>query len=301
MLRKAIIVGIGTLLGVNNIYADFATDFQSAVKLYNEQKDVEAQEAFVKLAGVAPTPKAKAESMSYAASSLSRQKKYDEALALAKKIQVGPISVNCQMGLMLEDGKCKELLAAFKDEDIGAWPDYCIHQGYYRRGMAYLSVGDAQDAAKDLELAAANAVGTEDIMFQARTYKGLGAAYQALKEDQKALDAYRKVSSFTRLNSTWTYIDSVIASARILSSQGKHDDALSELQKLAIGKDDSYDRFVILQTRGDIREAQGKLEEALRDYNEAVGFKKVPQACIDALNKKIKSLEMKSQSKEKSK
>jgi tetratricopeptide (TPR) repeat protein len=194
------------------------------------------------------------------------------------------------MGIMLENGKCKELVTAFKDEDIGTWPDYCIHHGFYRRGLAYLSTGDAQAAVKDLELAATNSVGTEDIMFQPKTFNGLGAAYLALKNDQKALDAYRKVSSFTRINRTWTYIDSVLASARILSRQGKNDAALSELKKLSHLKDGAYDRFMLLQTRGDIHEAQGKREEALRDYNEALGFKGMPKTCVDELNKKIKSL-----------
>ena len=75
------IIGIGFFPALT-IAADFPGDFKSALELYNKKEYAQAQEAFLKLAEAAPTPKSKSECLAYAASSLGRQGQYDRALEL---------------------------------------------------------------------------------------------------------------------------------------------------------------------------------------------------------------------------
>ena len=166
MLSRTVIIGIWTCLSVTAL-ADLPDDFMAALALYNSKKYAQAHEAFLKVAEIAPTPKSKAQSLAYAASSLSRQDQYEQATGLAKSIAVRPISINCRMEIMLAHQKFGELVEAFKDEDISAWPDYIIHRGFYNRGTAYARTrGNTQAATNDLE----KAVETSDTtgFFQVR-------------------------------------------------------------------------------------------------------------------------------------
>lgn len=288
MLKKAIIIGLGTFLTIS-LWADFLGDFTAATDLYGKQKYQEAQEAFVKLADSAPTPKSKAECLAYAAASLSRQKKYDEALDLAKKIAVKPISINCQMEIMLQNEKRKELIGAFKDEDISAWPDYIIQKGFFNRGTAYANLTDLkQNAAKDLEKAVENAGSDERLRITALHV--LGNAYLSLKDDQKALDNFQKVSSLKGWNNYWRYYSSVLSGTEILIRQAKYDDALAELKKIDISKTSGDWKFLTLQAYGDIYVAQGQKDEGIAKYREALETKDVAKIYIDQVDKKLNSL-----------
>ena len=153
MLKRAMIGGIAACLAVTAL-ADLPGDFEAALALYHKKEYQPAHDAFLKVADIAPTRKSKAQSLAYAASSLSRLKQYEQALELAKKIEDQPISINCQMDIMLEHRKLKELIEAFRDEAISAWPDHIIHRGFYNRGTAYRLAGrNGQAAARDLEKA----------------------------------------------------------------------------------------------------------------------------------------------------
>lgn len=288
MLQKALIVVMGTLL-TTSLLADFATDFQAVVKLYNEQKNIEAHDAFMKLAALAPTPKSKAESMSYAASSLSRQKKYDEAIELANKIELKPVSKNCRLDIMFENRKFKEIAGAFKDEDIGAWPDYCVYNGFSKRGNAYRFSGDLLNASSDLEKAVEAAGADERNRITALS--DLGDVYKSLKEDQKALDTYLKASAMTKWQGSAAHYNAAIRAADILGRQGKYDVAMVELKKIDISKTGGHWKFQTLKAYGELYEIQGKKEDALKKYKEALSIDNVHPALVNELNNKISSLE----------
>ena len=81
MLKKAITLGIIMVLA-SSLMADFISDFQDAQKLLSQKKNVEAKEAFVKLSEAVPNTLIKSKCLAYAATALSNDKKYDEALAL---------------------------------------------------------------------------------------------------------------------------------------------------------------------------------------------------------------------------
>jgi len=287
MLRKATTAALMTCLAIT-AWADLPGDFKAALDLYNRKDYQRATEAFLKVAGTAPTTKSKAECLAYAASSLGRQKRYDKAIALAQKIEVKPISVNCQMEIMLENGKAKELIEAFKNEDIGSWPDYVIHRGFYHRAAARCLCGDAAAAAADLEkcIASADTAG----FFQIRALGELGGVYRQLKNGDKALGAYRRVLAQAAYKGLYAYFDAGISAAGILSAQDKHDEALAELRKLEPLPPDGSWRFLALETYGDVYAAQGRKTDALAKYREAAGMTAMGAAFGDRVRKKIEAV-----------
>lgn len=280
------VFGLGTCMGFS-LMADYAADFKAALDLFGKGKNQEAQEAFVKLADSAPAPDSKAECLSYAAYGLGKMKKYDEAIALAKKIEVKPISINCQMGIMLENQKFKELVEAFKDEDIDSWPEGSRGEGFFRRGSAYSRLKDYEAAVKDME----KSVGCKlDERSKAAFQIGLGSNYVMLKNDEKALDAFLKAQAASG-NGRSHFYTSTIARAGILSGQKKFDEALADLQKIDISKAIGYWKFESLKAFGEVYEAQGKKDEAIAKYREAIGVKDgVSQGAIDALEKKVAAI-----------
>ena len=288
MLKKVITVGIGIFFAIN-LCAEFSDDFKSSTELYNKKEYTKAQEAFMKLAESAPTPKSKSECLAYTASCLSRQKQYDQAIELARKIEVKPISINCQMEIMLESGKQKELINAFKDEDISSWPDFIIHKGFYNRANAYRAMRDDEVMLKDLE----KALETSDTSgwFQVRVLNDIGNAYMRLNQDGKALEYHRRVVNAPGFRGQlYTFSDSVIAASGILVKQGKYDKALLELNKFDPLPPSGIWKILALEICGDIYAGQGKKDEAIAKYREALKVENQAAGPADRINKKISTI-----------
>ena len=270
--------------------ADFPNEFKSAFELYSKKEYPQAQEAFQKLAETAPTPKSKSECLAYAALSLGRQGNYDRALELARKIEVKPIAVNCQMEIMLENKKYKELVEAFGDENISSWPDYIIHRGFYNRGTAERLAGNNEAAAADLEKAVENSDTAGQ--FQTQAAHELAGVCRALKNDEKELSAHRVVLS-QKPDRIYIYYPSSLAAAGILLKQGKLDEALAELKRFdplpPDGPTAPY-KARALEMYGDIYAKQCKTEMALSSYNAALKSA-VGKAETEVVNKKIGELQ----------
>ena len=287
MTKRIILLGMATLASVN-LLADFPSDYKAAKEQYNQKEFQKANESFLKLAEAAHTPKSKAQCQAWAALALARQGQYEPAIELAKKIELKPVSVHCRMEIMLENKKFKELIEAFKDEDINAWPDYLIHHGFYKRGSAYRAAGDNQSAARDLEKAIETGV-TSD-RFLAIAWNDLGSVCLALKEDDKALNAFRQVLILFNDKNNYLYYNAALSSTGILIRQNKYEEALSELKKLDLAKSSGTYRFQILKANGDICLGQGKKEEAVAKYKEALGVTNAPKSYLDDLTKKVNEM-----------
>ena len=285
MLKKSVVLGIALLLCAS-LMADFISDFQDAQKLISQKKNIEAKEAFVKLSEAVPNTLIKAKCLAYAATALSNDTKYDEALELAKTIADKPISINCQMEIYLADrdnGKLKDCVEAFKGEDIAAWPDSIDYKGFWNRGQARFYTKNYEDAAKDLNLAAENA--GSDILIKVQALNFLGSTYITLKDEQKALDAYKQVIALNYGKGSWLQIDSVIKAAKILTKQAKYDDAIKTLEindKITTG----VWGFQNFEACGDIYKAQGKEKEANEKYDAALALDGVHAGWVKNLKEK---------------
>jgi tetratricopeptide (TPR) repeat protein len=289
-VKIAIIMAI--VLGMAaNVMADFAEDFQAAKKLFKKKDYEAAHQTFVKLAASAPNGQGKAESLSYAAMALGRRKQYDQALELAKTIEAKPVAAYTQMAIMNTNPKQKELIAAFKDEDIGAWPDRINYKGFQLRGAAYIVTKDRQPAVKDFERCVELA--GSDIYTKLEALNDVAGLYHVLKDDAKAMDSYQKAFAIydddPDRKGRGIYPTTLLAAARVLKDQKKYDEALAILAKLPPRHRRNVYGFLFLEAYGDICIEQGKKDEALAKYQDAVTIK-THQVYIDRVNKKVESL-----------
>lgn len=269
MLKKAIIIGIGTVVGMS-LWADFTTDYQAALKFYNEAKNAEAQQAFVKLAEQAPNPKSKAECLAYAAKAFGRDNtKYDVAIETAKKIEVKGISVTTQMGIMADNGKHAELVEAFKDEDFSAWPEVNQMQGYSLRGYSESLIGQNDAAKKDLTKAVE--LSGSDLQTKIIALGALANVYSAMNDYDNVVQTSKQIFEMKQFNGFWPYLRAVIVCANAQLAQGKFDDALATMKLLDHMKEGTH-RCNALIVYGDIYAAQGKKDDAVAKYKEAAGM-----------------------------
>jgi tetratricopeptide (TPR) repeat protein len=270
MIRK-LLLAISAFAMASALMADFPDDFQAARKFFDTGKNKEAQEFFEKLAASAPTPKNKAECLSYAAKALGRDKtQYDAAIEAAKKIEVKEISISTQMSLMIDSRKFKELLDAFKDEDFGKFPEVYQQQTYYMRGYAERQLGQSDAAKKDFIKAVETAGSDSSVKINALA--ALDDVYFQAKDYENVVKTSKQVFELKGFNNSWCYLVPVLNCANAQVAQGKLDDAL-ETMKLLDHMNSGVYRCQALVLLGDIYAAQGKKDEAAKNYNEAAGMK----------------------------
>lgn len=279
--------------------ADFADDFQAARKLLGRRKYADAEQAFLKLAASAPNAHGKAWSLSYAARALGLRKQYAKAVDLAKTIEPKSMADYTQMEVMAANRKPKDLIAAFKNENIAAWRDAINYKGFFLRGAAYASVGDRKAAVKDLD----QCIGLcgSDAWVELEALNRVAALHVALGDDAKAMAAYEKVFALfdknPRRKGRWLFPQALLGAARIRLKQGKYDEAKALLARFKErprprkGKRvrSAWD-FLVLETYGDIAAAQGNKAEALAKYRDAVTIK-THKSYVKRVEEKIEALE----------
>ena len=287
---------IALVLGTSlTALADFADDFQAAKKLLDGRDYPAAQQAFARLAASAPNDHGKAWSLCYAAIALGRQKQYDEAIELAKSIGSRPMAAYAQMEIMGMNRRHRELIAAFREEDVAAWPDQINYKGFFLRGVAYATVRDHQEGIKDLERCVD--LSGSDSMVKLDALNRTAALWRASEDDAKAMETYKKAFAIydeqLRWKGKWLYPQALLGATRILMSQGKYDEAKAMLAKFSVNpsrdKRGPWD-FLVLEAYGDIALAQGKGDDALAKYRDAIAIE-THKSYIDRVNKKINPLQ----------
>jgi tetratricopeptide (TPR) repeat protein len=292
-VKKVIAIAIALCMAANAI-ADFAGDFQAAKKLFKKKDYKGAHQSFVKLAASAPNSHGKAQSLSYAAMALGRLKQYDQALELAKTIPSKPVAAYTQMEIMSANRKSKELIAAFKAEDVAAWPEQINYKGFFLRGVAHAAMGDSKKGLDDFEKCIQLA--GSDVWLKLEALNKVAALHHADKDSAKALAAYQKAFAIydarENLKGRWLYPQALIGAAGILSAQGDYDGAKATLakypKKTAKARKGSWD-FLVLEAYGDIHIAQGQKDAALAKYQAAIAIK-THKSYTDRVNKKIRAM-----------
>jgi len=279
---------------VLSVMADFSEDFQEAKKLFDQKDYQAAHQSFVKLAVEAPNDHGQGACLSWAAIALGRQEQVDQAIDLAKTIKLKPLAAYTQMEIMSDNKKHQQLIAAFNEEDIAAWPDRINYKGFFLRGSAYSAVENRQAAIKDFRQCI-DLTGS-DLWVKLEALNNLGALYRDL-DDAKAMETYQKAFAIydTEPNrkGRWLYPHAILAATRILIDQKDCDRALTTLAKF----DDRPPKktrgpweFLVLEAYGDIFVEQGKKDDALAKYQDAVTID-THQSYVDRVNKKIEVLQ----------
>lgn len=273
------VFGISSLL-----MADFTEDFQNSLKLYNEGKNAEACEKFAELVKLAPNAGSKSDTLYYAAMSAIKLKQFGKAEELIAQIPQESTKKLCGMNLMLAQGNLKELVNAFKDEDFTKWSDSHIYDAFIARGVAYMRLNQYAEALnnfkKSEEFASTPAK-------KANTLNLIGISLQFSGDEEQALAVFRQMGDIPSMKGYGMINEAIISAARILTKQKKYDEALNEMSKIGSAKS-GYWQTRPLVVQAEIYAAQGKKNEALAKYNEALqgapdDMKKSIQAAIEKL------------------
>ena len=293
-MKKRMLLVCVMIFAANVFGGDAARDFQSAVSLYNGGKFAEAEAAFVKLNEEKASPQGADESIAYAAYSAGQQKNIEKAMEYAGKIKDKSLNTFCRMKLLEMQKKWDEIIALSKDEDFEKWPEAMIYGACYCRGIAYSRTNNAEKSEKDFRAALKNTVNQ---LNKASVFQSLGNLYfEVSKDNQKALDAYGeliKLMSTPKLSLGGGYIERALtARAKIFASQGKGEEALSDLDKLTKFEiKEPYLLCAIQLWYGQVYEIIGKNTEALESYRKASAIEKAPVDMIKEANQRITDLE----------
>lgn len=288
-MKKVFLLLCGMLVAAVSFGENFPNDFQAALKLVNEGKIIEAEEAFLKLAGQKAGKRATDESMAQAAYCALAQKKFDQAVEYAGKIGDKPLGTLCRMKILQKQNKWDEILSLSKSEEIDKWPDAMIYDGMLCRGRAYAARQEAPGAEKDFVAAGKNTLSADDKAF---AMQNLGDLYrEVVKDNCKASETYAAIIKMqgihpNRLRGAATSL------AKLLAAEGRGDEAVTALDGVKADKDKDFYRYSSLQMcYGEVYEIIGKKPEALARYKAVAGLEKANADLREKAQRKIEELE----------
>ena len=266
--------------------ADYLSDRKAAMELVRAGQHEEALSAFLKMADNTASDVQKSDALEQAAMRAQSLKRYDQALELARRIPLAPAAKTVEMRFLSEARKWREILDAFKNEDLDSWPEYVVGEASQLRGNACYQLGDGQGAAADLTRAAEYLT---DSNSKGLALNALGDTYAALlKDDLQAVVAYRRVY---QTDNVYKRSAAAMSVAAILARQNKLAEALLELETIDLDKvKHPYWRGRMLTTYGSLLAQQGKRAAAIVKYREAVQLQDLPPAQKSAYETALKDL-----------
>ena len=259
-------------------------DEAQAQKLFRQGKYAEAQAAYEALAESAPDAVEKSQWQARAALAVGRQAdQWDQAMALAERIEHEPYAVRTQMELLAQKGQHEQIVARFKDEQIVEWPAHEIPKtarlpagdvrvlALWMRGRAYYRTGDGEAAERDLskavELMGDKLMRGGDILITwARNRQ------QLLKDDEKAFEAYSQLLSHGRrgINGAADYYRALLNTASYHRKWGEYDKALELIRRVKPRQQTNAWHGNGLIALGRTFAAAGRTEEAIDAYEAVI-------------------------------
>ena len=187
-----------------------------------------------------------------------------------------PDATLMRMRALLQDRKLKELIEQFAAEDFSQWPsDAAVKasDAFHYRGQCYSFLKDGKKAEVDLQAALAlSPKNAAFLLTLADNYTN------NLQDDERALAAYRQSFAISGKNYGWQPLTATLSIARLLTDQVKTDEALAVLQQYGDlqGMPPGW-RIRMLRAYGHIYAAQGKEQESLAKFREALQIESNPQ------------------------
>lgn len=286
-MLKSVTAAVLTCMLAVMALADYPADRKAAADLMNAGKNEEALAAFLKMAGGAEvTPVQKSDAVEQAVLCAINLKKYDQAGELIKQLGDTPAAKISKMRLLMAQREWQAVVDQFKDENLSAWPAEYVGEAFAGRGKCALFVQNGELAAKDYAKAADNLTEPNSLGL---ALIGLGDAFQLLKDDARALEAYRKVY---KASTQYKACTAAVYAAGILKRQGKLDEAIRELDLIDIKQlvpSDIRDMWLI--EYADTLAKQGKKAEATAKYQAALENKNIQPWYKNAAEKGLKELQ----------
>lgn len=179
-----------------------------------------------------------------------------EAASIIERIPVAAVKQSAQMQHLLATGKAPEVIAQFAGEDFGKWPFWQRGAGYHARGYAYsiMKAGEKAEADFSAALPWVSEPRTRDALLLAQAQN----RERNLQNDDKALEAYRAiVADRARIGGADEYA-ALQGMARILTRQGKYDEAISTLNRAEPEKAPGVWRENLLKSIAEVQKARGQ-------------------------------------------
>ena len=186
----------------------------------------------------------------------------------AAQIPIEAVRKTVQMRALSDQGKAPQVVAEFAGEDLDKWPFWKRGDGYYERGCAYYLAKAGREAESDL----ANALSwTSDARMRDSIQLALAQNRENnLKDEPAALEAYRAVVADRKQLGGADEFYALQGIARILTKQGRFDDALANLHRAEIDQMKGFWRDSLLLSVGDTQSAAGRKAEALAAYQSVI-------------------------------
>jgi len=184
-------------------------------------------------------------------------------------------SIISRMRALRQDRRLKDVIDFFGQEDFAAWssdaPPKAI-EALQLRGQTYSFSKEGLKAEADFKIALDLAPKNESVWLD-RAYNYANN----LNDTERALAAYRQAYAITGKTMGWQSLTAVVSIASILTDQVKTDEALEALKPYAnLDEVAPSWRIKLLRAYGHIYAAQGREQESLAKFREALQLEAHP-------------------------
>ncbi|MEO6786572.1 MAG: hypothetical protein ABI318_10605, partial [Chthoniobacteraceae bacterium] len=243
---------------------DYLIASRAAAELAKQRKPAEALAAYTALAAGKVTDFQKSDALEHAAGYARGMGDFAQAGEIATRIPIEAVRKTAQMQNLLAQQKAPEVIARFGTDDIAAWPFWQIGEASFARGRANAIAKRGSEAVSDFNRAIEF---TGDLRARQPIRVALGNALEVLlHDDEAALRAYRAVFDSPATLGSADEFGALQSAARILTRQGKYDDALATLRRADIANMKGLWRGSLLLSVGDVQLAAGRKDEARATY-----------------------------------
>ena len=259
---------------VDETITDFLIEYTAAAYAKRKRKYAEALSQFVGLAdydGASDYQKSKALAEASACAQLAGDG--DKAMELASQIPLESIAKIAEIETLAHQKNWDSILEQFGDEDLSKWPFTEVGAAAAIRGKSFHAAKTGLKADKDFQLAL-------EYTSDARAHMSILSAMArnretVLEDDNLALETFRRIAASNTNIGSAEYYSGLQDAARILTKQGKFDEAMNILKQVDAGKLGGSWAPSMLYSQAETLAAAGRNKEALDAYRSVVDHKSV--------------------------
>jgi len=255
---------------------DYLVESDAAERLRRERKTEEALAAWTALAeSEGLTGLQVSDALSHAADCARQLDDFATAEELTGRIPLDAVRKTVRMENLLARREWESVVERFGSEDLGRWPFWQRGAGAFARGRAHHGAKLGEAAEADFRLALDY---TSDPRTRRKIWRSLARTRQGvLGDDEGALAAYRAILDSGATGGA-DYYYALQGAARILSEQGKPDEALAVLDRVDPAGIGGSWRGSLRFTRAEVLAAAGRTQEAQEVYRLVAGDEKAHRA-----------------------